>query len=152
MQRGRMNSAQPIALYVDDDPNDAVLLREACRKAKLNLSIEALTDGDQAIAYLSGEGKFAARDRYPWPVLMLLDLKMPRKNGFEVLTWIRSQRGLKRLPVIILTSSRHEDDIQRAYDLGANSYLVKPVGFEALVELVKTVHHYWLVLNVRSRI
>ena len=88
-----------------------------------------------------------ARSFLTSPVLMLLDLKLPRKSGLEVLAWVREQAGLKRLPVVVLTSSRETTDINRAYDLGANSYLVKPVGFENLFELAKSLNMYWLMLN-----
>ncbi len=79
--------------------------------------------------------------------MVLLDLKLPRVNGFEVLSWMRQDKKWRRLPVVVFTSSNHESDINRAYDAGANSYLVKPVGFDSLVEVVKTLHHYWLALN-----
>ena len=99
------------------------------------------------MAYLAGEGPFADRQRHPFPVLVLLDLKLPRRSGLEVLEWIRAQTGLKRLPVVVLTSSKEATDVNRAYDLGANSYLVKPVGFDSLLELVKSLEVYWLILN-----
>ena len=134
-------------LHVDDDSNDALLFEHACRKAGLVLSLHGATDGDEALAYLRGAESFADRGRHPLPSLILLDLKMPRLSGFEVLAWIRRQEQFRRVPVVVLTSSNHDADVKRAYALGANSYLVKPVGFEALVDLVKAVHHYWLMLN-----
>ncbi|MGN6386254.1 MAG: response regulator, partial [Verrucomicrobiota bacterium] len=93
---------------------------------------------------------FGNRERYPLPQLVLLDLKMPRKSGLEVLGWIRSQPELKRVVVIVFTSSRHDEDINRAYDLGANSYLVKPVGFDALQTMIQNILHYWGELNIMS--
>jgi CheY-like chemotaxis protein len=99
-----------------------------------------------AIEYLSGEGNFANRKLHPLPSLVLLDLKMPRKSGFEVLSWIRNHPKLKRTLIFIFTSSRHQEDIDRAYELGANAFLVKPVGFERLVEELKAVEQ-WLNLN-----
>src|SRR5215471_2423014 len=121
-------------LHVEDDANDALLFQHACQKAGVGFDLRAVKDGDEAIAYLKGSEKFSDRMSHPLPQLMLLDLKMPRVNGFDVLTWLRNDEHFKRLPVIVLTSSNHENDIKRAYDMGANSYLVKPVGFDALVE------------------
>src|SRR5579864_3191843 len=126
-------------LHVEDDPNDTLLLQHACRKAGIIFELQAVSDGDQAIAYLRGINDFSDRNKYPLPQLILLDLKMPRVSGFDVLAWLRADDKLKTLPVVVLTSSNHDADVKRAYDLGAKSYLVKPVGFEALVELVKTL-------------
>src|SRR5262249_31740660 len=95
----------------------------------------------------SGQEAYSTRSKYPFPTIVLLDLKLPRKSGLEVLAWMRDQPSLKRLPVIMLTSSRHPLDINRAYDLGANSYLVKPVGFDALVEMVRQLDQYWFGMN-----
>jgi CheY-like chemotaxis protein len=136
-------------LHVDDDSNDVMLLQHACRKAGMDINLLGVSDGDEAIAYLNGRDKFADREQFPLPRLILLDLKMPRLSGFEVLSWMRQDDKLKRLPVVVLTSSSHDADVNRAYDLGANSYLVKPVGFDALVEMVKAIHLYWLTLNER---
>jgi CheY-like chemotaxis protein len=104
-------------------------------------------DGVEAIEYLRGTGQYADRARYPLPGLMLLDLKLPRRSGHEVLAWLRQEPAVRRLPVAILTSSRESSDIERAYDLGANSYLVKPTGPGALLRLVEALSLYWLVLN-----
>jgi len=142
-----MNNSLPIVLHADDDPNDLLLFKHACRAASHPFILESVSDGELALAYLAGTNSFADRARHPMPALVLLDLKMPRRTGFEVLDWIRTQPSLKRLPVVILTSSKHEADINWTYEHGANSYLVKPVGFEALVDLVKLLHHYWLGLN-----
>jgi len=106
-----------------------------------------VSNGDEAVGYLSGESPYADRGRFPFPVLVLLDLKLPRRSGLEVLAWIRGQPGLKRLPAVVLTSSKESVDINRAYDLGANSYLVKPVGFDSLLDLVKSLEVYWMMLN-----
>ena len=126
-------------LHVEDDPNDTLLLEHACKKAGVIFDLQAVSDGDQAIAYLRGANDFSDRLKHPMPKLILLDLKMPRVSGFDVLTWLRSDELLKGVPVVVLTSSNHDADVKRAYDLGAKSYLVKPVGFDALVELVKTL-------------
>jgi len=137
-----MTSANTTILHVEDDPNDTLLFQHACRKAGIVFDLQAVSDGDQAMAYLRGMNNFSDRSKYPLPQLILLDLKMPRVSGFDVLTWLQSQDGLKQVPVIVLTSSNHDADVKRAYALGAKSYLVKPVGFEALVELVKTLPEF----------
>lgn len=147
-----MNFAPYTILLVEDDPNDVLLIQRAFRKANLVNSLEVVRDGEEAVVYLAGEGPYADRERFPLPVLMLLDLKLPRKAGLEVLGWLRQQPSLKRLPVVVLTSSRETADINRAYELCANSYLVKPVAFDALLEMVKTLNMYWLVLNQRPEV
>lgn len=134
-----MTAKMTTILHVEDDPNDTLLLEHACRKAGVIFDLQAVGDGDQAIAYLRGLNDFSDRTKHPIPKLILLDLKMPRVSGFDVLTWLQSEEGFKGVPVVVLTSSNHDADVKRAYDLGAKSYLVKPVGFEALVELVKTL-------------
>jgi CheY-like chemotaxis protein len=144
-----MSGSLPIILHADDDPNDLLLFKHACHSANLPFLLESVSDGELAIAYLSGSADYQDRVRYPLPSLVLLDLKMPRRTGFEVLDWIRNQPTLKRLPVVVLTSSKHEADINWTYEHGANSYLVKPVGFEALTDVVKTLHRYWLTMNER---
>jgi len=136
-------------LLVEDSPDDVLLVRRAFQKAGIENPIVAVENGDEALAYLDGTGLYADRQRYPLPTLMLLDLKLPRRSGLEVLAWVRQHSGIKRLPVIVLTSSRDEDDINRAYDLGANSYLVKPVAFDDLLRLVRSLEGYWLMLNVK---
>jgi CheY-like chemotaxis protein len=134
-------------LLVEDGADDIALMQRAFAKSQLANPVQVVTDGDQAIAYLSGMGTFADRDAYPLPVLVLLDLKLPRRSGHEVLEWIRAQPGLRRLPVAILTSSNESGDVNRAYDLGANAYLVKPVNFESLMDVVKALKLFWLILN-----
>lgn len=147
-----MTPAQTI-LLVEDDPNDILLIQRAFRKANLtNAVLQILTDGDTAVAYLSGVGEYADRDRYPLPMVILLDLKLPRRSGHEILAWLRQQPELKRLLVVVLTSSNHRSDIDQAYDLGANSYLLKPVGFSALVEVVQALNLYWILLNQKPEI
>lgn len=136
-----------LILLVEDNMDDAVLLRRAFAKAGIMNAIAHIEDGDGAIAYLDGTGDYADRERHPLPCLILLDLKLPRRSGLEVLAWVRAQPGLKRLPVVVLTSSQHSTDINRAYDLGANSYLVKPVGFDTLLEMARALNLYWLLFN-----
>lgn len=142
-----MNPSQYPILLVEDSPDDALLIQRAFRKANLANPVHLVRDGEEAVGYLNGVPPWDDRTRFPLPVFMLLDLKLPRRSGLEVLAWIRQESAVKRLPVVVLTSSRESVDVNRAYDLGVNSYLTKPVGFEALVEMVKSVNLYWLVLN-----
>jgi CheY-like chemotaxis protein len=134
-------------LLVEDNSTDALMVRRAFRKANLTAPLEVVGDGDQAVDYLAGQGAYADRARFPLPVLVLLDLKLPRRSGLEVLDWLRHQPGLRRMPVVVLTSSRESTDVGRAYDLGANSYLVKPMDFDPLLEMIQALGLYWLVHN-----
>jgi len=136
-------------LLVEDNPDDVLLIKRAFKKAGLSHSLKIATHGEEAVDYLAGEGAYADRDKHPFPALMLLDLQLPRRSGHEVLAWLREQEGLRRLPVVVLTSSREPDDINRAYDLGANSYLVKPVSFDTLLDMVQVLERYWLALAER---
>lgn len=139
--------ADPI-LLVEDDNADSMLIIRAFRRAKIANPVERVDHGDAAVDYLSGNREFSDRLEYPLPVLILLDLKLPRRSGFEVLAWIRNHPGqIRRIPVVVLTSSSHNEDINRAYDLGANSYLVKPGSPETLMEIVQNLDSYWLTLN-----
>src|ERR1051326_744762 len=123
-----VNSSLPITvLHVDDDSNDTVLLQAAAHKAGVHFNLINVSDGEQAMAYLSGLGQYADRFRFPLPSLILLDLKMPRLTGFEILKWIRTHRTLGELPVLVLSGSQLQDDMRQAYAGGANSYLVKPL-------------------------
>ena len=131
-------------LHIDDDPNDTELFQVAARRAKVQFSVQNVTDVEQAMAYLSGRGIYANRARYPLPSLVLLDLKMPRETGFDMLRWIRKHPEVGNLPVVIFSGSELEADIQRAYAGGADSYLVKPIGFNALIDLVKNINASWL--------
>ena len=134
-------------LLVEDNYNDVLLIKRAFRKAKIAPSMSIVADGDEAIAYLSQTGQYADVEQFPIPSLVLLDLKLPRRSGLEVLAWIRQQSELKPLLVIVLTSSQENYDLDRAYELGVNSYLVKPVYFQDLVSLVELIDAYWLRTN-----
>jgi len=135
---------QVTVLHVDDDPNDTALLQAASRKADVHFELQNVEDGEHAIAYLSGTGPYSDRGRHRMPALVLLDLKMPRTTGFEILKWIRGNPALSRLPIIVLSGSELQSDIKNAYTAGANSYLVKPLGFEALVDLIRNINQVWL--------
>lgn len=147
-----MSIAEDTILLVEDDPNDVLLIQRAFRKANVKNHLLVVEDVEAAVLYLSGKEHYQDRDRYPLPRLMLLDLKLPRKSGFEVLTWLRQQPDLNRLPVVVLASSTENGDIKQAYNLGANSYLVKPVAFDVLLEMVKTLNLYWLLFNEKPRV
>jgi len=136
-----------IILLVEDDPNDVLLIQRAFQKAGLHNSLKVVRNGDQAIEYLSGENSYVDRERFPLPFLVLLDLKMPGTDGFEVLTWARNSPCLKRLLIVVLTSSNLQADVDKAYELGANSYLVKPVEFDDMVNLIQRFEIYWSEIN-----
>ena len=135
-------------LLVEDNRMDVELILDAFREARLGNQIRVVRNGQEALDYLFGQGEYADRQAYPLPDLILLDLKMPGIDGHEVLRRVKETPGLKRLPVVVLTSSREEGDRALSYDNGANSYLVKPVSFEGFLEVVRQVADYWLILNV----
>ncbi len=137
-------------LLVEDNQMDVILTLDAFREAKINNKVNVARNGQEALDYLFGEGKFADRDVFPLPSIILLDLKMPGIDGFEVLNQIKSTEGLKRIPVIILTSSKDEGDRALSYDIGANSYLLKPVSYEGFIEVVKKIDDYWFSLNINA--
>jgi CheY-like chemotaxis protein len=139
-------SYHPTVLLVEDEPADVFRIQRAVSKANLAISLKVVSDGEQAVLYLSGEEPFQDRDRYPIPILILLDLKLPRLSGFEVLAWLRESE-LKHLPVAVLSSSEEQADIEQAYALGANSYLTKPIDFNTLLEMVRGIGFYWVNLN-----
>jgi CheY-like chemotaxis protein len=134
-------------LLAEDDDNDVLLMKRAFAKATAAEHLRVVRDGQEVIDYLLGVGHFSDRATHPLPHLIILDLKMPRKNGFEVLEWVKTEPRFKRIPVVVLTSSSQPRDITRAYDLHANSYLVKPNAFEQLVALIASTEAYWLQLN-----
>lgn len=142
------NQAQ--ILLVEDNHMDVVLTLDAFREAKLKNKINVARNGEEALDYLFGHGKYADRDEYPMPSLILLDLKMPGIDGFEVLRQIKNTDKLKRIPVIILTSSKEEGDRALSYDIGANSYLLKPVSFDGFTDVVKKIDDYWFTLNISA--
>jgi CheY-like chemotaxis protein len=137
-------NAGPTVLHIDDDPNDAELLEAAICKAEGGFILRTVPDGEQAMAYLNGQGMYADRTRFRIPSLVLLDLKMPRATGLEVLKWIRGHPLFGGVPVMILSGSELKADIDAAYDAGANSYKIKPLGFSELVSLVRDLKRDWL--------
>ncbi len=144
-----MDKIRKTVLMVEDDPNDVALFRRALRKSNLDTEVMVVEDGESAIRWLQAKMDASSPEEADWPWIILLDIKMPRTSGLEVLAWLRQQPALCRLPVIALTSSREREDIAQAYQLGVNSYLVKPVSFDQLKEMVRVMHHYWMDLNER---
>lgn len=132
-----MTTNASVILLVENDANDVFFFKRAVTKAEVNHAVQVACDGEEAVAYLFGEGKFADRQKYPLPRLIVLDLNMPVKDGFEVLEWLRHTPPLDTLPAVILTSSQAEEDRKRACDLGAKAYYVKPSDPVRLIELVK---------------
>jgi CheY-like chemotaxis protein len=134
-------------LQVEDEAHDVFLLQHAFNQAGITNPVQVATDGQMAIDYLCGLGKFADRGRFPLPGLVLLDLKLPRRSGREVLEWIRSQPCLGKLIVIVFTSGQYVGDVSLAYELGANSFIIKPVNFSQYVEIARLLQGWWLRYN-----
>lgn len=137
------NHDSSTVLLVEDDLNDIFLVKRAFKRANIPNPLQVVTDGADAIHYLLGEGKYCDRAQFPLPRLIVMDIKMPRKSGFEVLQWIKRDGILKRIPVVIVSSSEQPDDVNRAYELGANAYMIKPVNFKAVENLFASITHYW---------
>lgn len=136
------DSEYPILVF-EDDPNDALLLQRALKKNNMNNPVHIVTNGEEGLAYLQRQGPYADRGRFPFPRVILLDLKMPRKGGLEVLEYLRAHPSLKVIPTIVFTSSRETQDIERAYDLGANAFMVKPHDFDGLVQIMQKIREFW---------
>ncbi len=138
-----MDSKQHTILLVEDDLNDIFLVKRAFKMAHIQNPLQVVTDGQEAISYLKGEGKYDDRQIYPLPRLVVMDIKMPRKTGFEVLEWVKNDRRLRLIPVVIVSSSDNPADINHAYELGANAYMVKPMDFRAVEHLFASITQYW---------
>jgi CheY-like chemotaxis protein len=134
----------PVILLVEDNEDDVFFMQRAVKASGIEAPIHVAMHGQEAIDYLSGANGYADRTKHPLPTLVFLDLKMPHKSGLEVLAWIRAQPALQTLLVLILTTSREESDVRRAYCLGVNSFLVKPPNASQLTDLMKLVRSYWL--------
>jgi CheY-like chemotaxis protein len=144
-----MAQAKPAhILLVEDNRMDIELTLDAFRERRLDNTIHVANSGQAGLDYLFGAGEFADRKKYPLPDLILLDLKMPVIDGLAVLKRLKQSQALRRIPVIVLSSSKEEGDLAMTYDNGANSYLVKPVSFEGFLDVVKRIDDYWLTLNV----
>ena len=142
-----MTAANLGILLAEDDPDEVFFLEEAFSQIGMSGALRVVQDGEEALEYLQGHGVHADRRLYPLPSLILLDLTLPRKSGLEVLAWCRRQPGLKSIPIIMLSSSQSNRDLERAYELGANSCLVKPIVAAEQLEMVKVICKYWVVLN-----
>jgi CheY-like chemotaxis protein len=132
-----------VILIADDDPEDRMLAKDALEENKLTNDLQFVVDGEELMDYLKNKKRFADCEKYPRPGLILLDLNMPKKDGREALKEIKLDESLRLIPVVILTTSKAEEDIVRAYNLGVNSFITKPVTFDALVEIMKTLSKYW---------
>ena len=133
-----------VILLAEDEEDYVLLIQRAFAQAKIPNPLHVVWNGQEAISYLKGDGKYSNREEYPLPDLFLLDLKMPRVNGFEVLKWVREQPGLAPLRVLVLTSSDQIRDVNEAYKLGANSFLVKPMDFQDFAQLSRLIQEFWL--------
>jgi len=131
-------------VIAEDDEEDRMLTREAMIESRVKNTVHFVEDGEYLMDYLHNKGDFSDKSKYPAPGLILLDLNMPRKDGREALKEIKSNEHLKRIPVVILTTSKAEEDIIRTYDLGVNSFITKPVTFEGMINVMKTLGTYWL--------
>jgi len=140
------NKNGPI-LLVEDNDNDVIFMQRALKNAELLNPLHIANDGEQAIDYLTGKGEFSDRIKFPLPILIFLDLKLPTKSGLEVLSWLRDTPQFKTLVVLVLTTSNEPKDIDRALKLGANAYLVKPSIFSELTEMMKATKAFWLNFN-----
>ncbi len=130
-------------LIADDDEDDSMLIREALAESELPMNLYFVSNGEELLDYLYNRGKFTNKNQAPRPGLILLDLNMPKKNGLEVLKDIKQDPSLRHIPVVVLTTSDSKEDIYHTYDLGANSFIVKPVTFASLVEVMKNIGKYW---------
>ena len=142
----RTDSRSITILMAEDDEDDRLLTEEAFREANLNCSIDFVKDGEELLNYLTQRGLYAEPNTSPRPSLILLDLNMPKKDGREVLKEIKTNPLLRRIPVIVLTTSQDQADFDLAYDLGANAFISKPLSFEALVRIIRSLGDYWLDL------
>jgi len=138
---------EKVILLVEDNQDDIALTLRAFGKSNIKNKVITIEDGEEALDYLFCNGKYSERDSDDLPSVILLDLKLPKLNGFEVLKAIRENESTKFLPVVILTSSKEEQDITEGYELGANSYIRKPVDFEKFFEAIQTLGLYWLLIN-----
>jgi CheY-like chemotaxis protein len=135
----------PVILLVEDNAFDAQLIKAALGRTPGTIDLVRVDDGDKAVDYLAGAAPFDDREKYPVPVTMLLDIKLPKRSGFEVLQWLRNQEGpVKRLPALMLTSSKHQVDINQAFERGANAYLTKPETIKELTSLMGELKNFWL--------
>lgn len=139
----KANRAHPVVLMAEDDADDRLLVKDAWEESRLLNELRFVEDGEELLDYLHQRGVYAPPNQSPLPGLILLDLNMPRKGGRETLEAIKADPGLRHIPIVILTTSQTEEDIFQAYDLGASSFITKPVTLESLVIMMKTLGRYW---------
>jgi len=139
-----MSDETVVILLAEDDPDDRYLISEAFDETNLPVRLFIVNDGEEMLDYLKHRGKYSDSQRWPLPALIVLDLNMPRKDGREVLAETKTDPILRRIPVVVLTTSQAEEDIARAYDLGVSGFITKPVSFNALLEIMRSLGNYWL--------
>jgi CheY-like chemotaxis protein len=139
-----MTKGLPLVLYVEDEESDALILKRAFKMANVLNPLTVVRDGQEAVDYLSGSGPYGNRSEHPMPGLVLLDLKMPRMSGFDVLAWIATRPDLRSIPVVVLSSSSSEADMRKAREMGALEYLVKPNGLDQYAKVIQSLHSRWL--------
>ena len=143
----KRESSDGVILLVEDRPDEVELMKQALHQAGITNPLRVLSDVAEAISYLEGRERFADRGSWPLPSLVLLDLKLPKRSGLDIVAWAKRDPRLKRIPVIVVTSSREVSDMEKAYAAGANSYLVKPTSFREFVETMKITGTYWIHYN-----
>jgi CheY-like chemotaxis protein len=141
------NSSKHIVLLAEDNADDAIFIKRAIRKAGASVSLQHVENGEEAMSYLLGEGFYCDRERYPFPALIVTNMKMPRMNGLELLTWIKQQPTLKHLPVLVMSSSENPDEMSKVATLGGSSYFVKTSSLDTLKEVVKHMMSFLPPLN-----
>lgn len=130
-------------LIADDDAEDTMLIKDALKESRLKNGVQSVEDGEELMHYLRNEGKYSDKKKYPTPGIILLDLNMPKKDGREALKEIKSDKNLRSIPIVILTTSKAEEDILKTYNLGVSSFITKPVKFSTMVDVMKTLNKYW---------
>jgi two-component system response regulator len=140
----KLNGQPIVILMADDDADDRMLTKDALAESRVLNDLRFVEDGEELLDYLKGRGAYADRENSPRPGLILLDLNMPKKDGREALKEIKADPDLRRIPIVVMTTSKAEEDVYRSYDLGASSFITKPVTFERLVELMRTMGQYWV--------
>ena len=143
-----MRKGPLVILVADDDENDTLLLERAFKKVGVEMPVRVCRDGAEAMEYLKGEGKYADRTEYPFPRVVVTDLKMPKCTGFDLLQWLQNHPECNLIPKIVLSASRHESDVVLAYQLGLNAYFTKPTTFSELCEIVEIAQRFWTAAEI----
>lgn len=139
-----MKSKKEIEILIaDDDAEDTMLIRDALKESRLKNGVKSVENGEELMQYLRNEGKYSDKKKYPTPGIVLLDLNMPKKDGREALKEIKADKNLRTIPIVILTTSKAEEDILKTYNLGVSSFITKPVKFSTMVDVMRTLNKYW---------